>query len=364
MGSSLLIDNWLLQDIGDCLTHGLNEGTSSEIVIGQLEDNHSIREVTSAGVQLEGLLGLLADIVFRDSIVVDAGFTDTWEQYQDAFAVLLQPGLLRALPFLAHDNGLTAARQFMLDRLCITSTLREAQKRNEVSWAAGRGAEDSYMSIVIWGTAGMLGRSHVCEAPYSGHPLRKKVIEQSIFAKPSRDVVSETLEWLAEERLQVFQIEAKHGSQTTATIVLPPVVVEIIEEAKDVHELIPIAYQMRDKYAKMREWLKSVQIAVESEDSKGILKYKKTLNAVANDLKRAVGNNGAGNLTFKLGIGWPSVSMSIGTLDDIKKNFGMRAMLNNQILSPQGEKSIKKLLRMFDVDGTSLGLSAQEYLRK
>ncbi len=364
MGSSLLIDNWLLQDIGNCLTQGLNEGSSSEIVIDQLEDKHTVVDVTSAGVQLEGLLGLLADIVFRDSIVVDSGFTDAWEHNQDAFAVLFNSGLVRALPFRAHENGLNDARQFALERLCVTSTLHEAQKRNEESWAAGKAQENKYMSAVIWGTAGMLGRSHVFEAPYSGHPLRKRILEQSLLASPSRDLVSETLEWLAEERLRLFETAVKNGRQKTATITLPPVIIEIIEEAQDIHDLVPIAYQLRDKYAKMREWMRSVQAAIESEDSTGITKYKQTLHSVAKDLSRALGDNEKGKITFTMGFTELGVSIPIGTLDDVKKRFGIRATLNNQIFSPQGEKSVQKLLRMFDVVGTNLGLTAQEYLRK
>lgn len=363
MGSSLLIDNWLLQDVGNCLTWGLNDEDYSEIVIDQPRGTHSIRNVSSAGVQLEGLLGLLVDIVFRDSIIVDSDFTDTWEQYQEIFAVLLQSGLVRALPFRAHDSSLIEARKFVVDRLCVTSTLREAQKRNEESWAAKEESDNSYMSAVIWGAAGMLGRSHVFEAPYSGHPLRKRVVEQTVLASPARDMVADTMEFLAEERLRFFGSESKNGSQKTAIITLPPVVVEIIDEAQDIHDLIPIAYQLREKYAKMREWMKSVQTAVELDDLAGIKEYKKTLHAVAKDLNRTMGDNDTGSITLNISFFEPSVSIAIGTLGDVMKKFGMRATLNNQIFSPQGEKSVKKLLRMFEVDGTSVGLAAQEYLR-
>lgn len=363
MVSALIIDNWLLQDIGNCLSHGLSPDDSSEVVINQPDDIHTIRDVPSAGVQLEALLGLLVDIVFRDSLVVDSEFTDTWIPYRDTFAPLLQSGLVRALPFRAHDDRLSDARRFVLDRLCVTSTLRDAQKQNEVSWAAGRGPDNSYMSSVIWGTAGMLGRSHVFEAPYSGHPLRKRIIEQTVLASPSRDIVAETFEWMSEERLRLFETNAKDGSQRTATLVLPPVAIDIIEESRDINELISVAYQLRDKYAKMREWLKAIQIAMDTEDSKEIAKYKKTLHAVSKDLNRAMGDTNTGQVTLKIGLGWPSISISVGTLDDVKKRFGMRAMLNSQIFAGQGERSIGKLLRMFDEETSNVGLLAHEYLR-
>lgn len=363
MGSALIIDNWLLQDIGNCLSHGLDPDSASEIVIDRQHNNHSVLDVSEAGVQLEALLGLLVDIVFRDSLVVDSGFVDSWAEHQTAFAPLLNSGLVRALPFKAHKDPLREARQFVLDRLCVTPSLRDEQRRNEESWAAGKGAANAYMSAVIWGTAGMLGRSHVYEAPYSGHPLRKRVIEQTILASPSRNSVSETVEWLAEERLRLFETKVKDGLQRTATLTLPPVAIEIIEESKDINQLIPVAYQLRDKYAKVREWMNSIQIAMDTEDPKGIAKYKRMLSAVSKDLDRAMGNTDVGKISLKLGFGWPSISIAVGTLDDVIKKFGIRAMLNNQIFSPSGEKSIKKLLRMFDEETSSLGLSAQEYLR-
>ena len=164
MGSSLIIDNWLLQDIGNCLSSGLGDDNASEIVIDQKHNNHSVLDVPEAGVQLEAFLGLLVDIVFRDSLIVDSGFVVSWVEHQAAFTPLLNSGLVRALPFKTHEDRLREAKRFVLDRLCITSSLREEQRRNEESWAAGKGPANEYMSAVIWGTAGMLGRSHVYEA--------------------------------------------------------------------------------------------------------------------------------------------------------------------------------------------------------
>jgi hypothetical protein len=344
--------------------YGLAHDNASEIVIDRQLNSHSVLDVPEAGVQLEALLGLLVDIVFRDSLVVDSGFVETWSEHETAFAPLLNSGLVRALPFKTHEVRLKEAKRFILDRLCVTPSLRDEQRKNEESWAARKGPANSYMSAVIWGTAGMLGRSHVYEAPYSGHPLRKRIIEQTILASPTRDVVSETVEWMAEERLRLFETKAKDGSQRTATLVLPPVAIEIIEESKDIDQLITVAYQLRDKYAKVRGWMKSIQVAMDNEGPKGIAKYKKTLSAVSKDLDRAMGNTDTGKISLKIGIGWPSISIALGTLDDVVKKFGIRAMLNNQIFSPQGEKSINKLLRMFDEEKSGVGLSAQEYLRQ
>ena len=362
MGNKLIIDNWLLQDIGSCFSSGLSDDIASELVINRAANVHSFLDIPMAGVQIEALLEFLVDIVLRDSIILDSAFTDAWSEYDSVFSILLSQGLIRTLNLFAHEDKLGEPRKYSVGQLCVTSSLREAQQKNEESWASIGEADDQYISQIIWGTAGMLSRSHVFEAPYSGHPMRKRVIEQTIFANPLRDSVSTTQEWINDQRLRLFDIEKKHGLQRTASIVLPPISVEIIEESSCIEDLILVAYQLRDKYTPMREWMRTVQKAMESEDAKSIAKYKKTLNSVSKDLDRSIGKTNTGSVSLKIGLGWPSLSIPL-PLDGVVKKFGIRAMLNNQIFSSQGEQSVKKLLRMFDVGGTSLGLSAQEYLR-
>lgn len=363
MPSTLIIDNWLLQDIGSCLSQGLSRESASELEIHRADDTHSARDVPEAGVQIEALLEFLVDIVLRDSIVVDSAFTNTWSDSAGHFVMLLSHGVVRPLPLGADDERLRESKRYVLEQLCVTSTLREAQQRNEQSWAASKTAEDPYMSAVIWGTAGMLSRSHVFEAPYSGHPLRKRVIEQTVLANPARDAVAETLEWMNDERLRLYETKITKGLQRTAALVLPPIAVEIIEESTDINGLVPTAYQLRGKYAAMREWLRTVQTAIECENGKEIARYKKTLDAVSNDLNRAMGKSDSGKTTLKIGMGWPSISINVGTLDGVMKKFGLRAMLNNQIFTGQGDKSVRKLLRMFGEEKTQLGMAVQQYLR-
>ncbi len=363
MASALIIDNWLLQDIGGCLSQGLSRESASEIAIYRADDSHSIRDVPEAGVQIEALLGFLVDIVLRDSIVVDSAFNNTWSDSASHFAMLLSQGIVRPLPLGAYDERLRESKRYALEQLCVTTTLREAQQKNEQSWAARKTAENPYMSAVIWGTAGMLSRSHVFEAPYSGHPLRKRLIEQTVLATPARDAMAEILEWMNDERLRLYETKVTKGQQRTAALVLPPIAVEIIEGSTDIDGLVTTAYQLRDKYAAMREWMRTVQTAIECENAKEIAKHKKTLDAVSKDLDRAMGTNDSGKITLKIGIGWPSISINVGNLDGVMKKFGLRAMLNNQIFTGQGEKSVKKLLRMFGEEKTGIGMSVQQYLR-
>lgn len=363
MANQLIIDNWLLQDIGSCLSTGLTSHSASELVIEHSHDSHSFRDVPMAGVQVEALLEFLVDIVLRDSIIVDSAFTSAWLENESVFSLLLNQNLMRTFDLYAYEEQLTESRQYAVGQLCVTSTLKDAQLRNERSWAAKRIPDSQYMSQVIWGNAGMLSRSHVFEAPYSGHPLRKRLIEQTILRNPARDAITETFDWINEKRLRLFDIKNANGKQRTATLVLPPIAIEIINESKDITDLVSVAYQMRGKYTPLREWLKSVQDAIESEESKGLSKHKKILSAVSKDLNRAIGDTDTGSISLKIGLGGPSVSIVVGNLGGVMKNFGMRAILNRQIFSPQGLKSLKKLLRMFEEEKSKIGFSVQEYLK-
>ena len=362
MGNNLLIDNWLLQDVGGCLSGGLSSDDASELVIEHSNNSHSFQDVPLAGVQIEALLGFLVDIVLRDSIIVDSGFTDAWLDFENNLSILLTNGLMRSLPLYEYEDQLTDPRKYAVKQLCVTTSLLDAQHRNEESWANIGIPDDQYMSQIIWGTAGMLSRSHIFEAPYSGHPMRKRVLDQTILSNKPRNAVNETLAWITNERLRLFDVMGLNGTQRTASLVLPPIAIEIIEESQDIKDLVSVAYQLREKYSSLREWMKLVQDAMESEDSGGIAKYKRTLNTVAKDLDKAIDGTETGTISLTIGWGWPSISIPV-SLDGVRKKFGIRAVLNNQIFSPKGVRSLNKLLRMFGEEKSSIGLSVQEYLR-
>ncbi len=106
MESSLIIDNWLLQDIGSCLANGLSDDEPSEIIIDKQTDSHSIVGVSSAGIQIEALLELLTNIVLRDKLIVDANFVSTWNPYVKYFEKLSNAGILRPLELLKYEDRL------------------------------------------------------------------------------------------------------------------------------------------------------------------------------------------------------------------------------------------------------------------
>jgi len=358
MSTALMTDNWLLQNVASCLKNGLDSDQASVLVIDQPHDSHVYKDVSAAGMQLEALLSFIGDIVLRDEILVDQGFGEGWLKYKELFSGLLGAGLLRRVDFLAHEARLVEPRKAIVSVLCATSSLRETQRKNELAWAESKEVVDNYTSQVLWGGAGMLSRSHVFEVSYSGHPARKRLFEQVLNPVVRRDIVSETMNWTVSQRLRLFQSHNKVGKFTSVSMALPLVAIDVIHEAADLSQLIPVAIQMREKHKKLREWLKAVQMAVDSEDVGAIIKYRKILDAVGRDLDRAIGDKEDRSLAVNIGLTGMSVSKKVLNVDSVLKNFGVRAELGKHVFAPQGAEVLNKLLRLFGHEKSGLGGNA------
>lgn len=360
MSSQLIIDNWLLQDIGSCLSDGLSHDYDDQIVIDKQSDSHTITQIPESCIQIEALFSFLIDIVFRDTLIVDSDFTETWSEHDNHFLNLVNSGLLRTIKFRDHEKKLTEPRSLIVEKLCVTSSLLELQKLNEESWEQNKKPHNEYFSAVIWGCAGMLSRSHVFEAPYSGHPLRKRVIEQSIWKSDIDDATSKVLQWIDSERMNFYEFASENYNSKQALICLPPVIIEIIEESSDVYDLIPTAFDLRDKYRQVRNWLKEVQDAIDNEDPKKILKFKKILNSVSKDINNLVNAEKFGNIT--IGTGGISIDLGVNLINKIRNKFGIRHQLNQHIFTSSGRNSLKKLFRMFDENNSRLAIDIENYL--
>jgi hypothetical protein len=364
MTNGIIIDNWLLQDVGDCLANGLYQNDVSEIVINTEKDAHSFKDVPHAGIQIEGLLDFLGDIVLRDSIYFDSKFMNTWEDTAPVFSAVTKTGLMRPVAFLEREHLLNEPRKVMVDILCVTTSLKMAQKENEISWGQNRRTKDSFMSSLIWGTAGFLSRSHVFEAPYHGHPSRKRLLDQTLFLPPTPDAVSELKEWVSSERLRIFQMKTPNGVMRRAHLVLPPISIEILNEAQSISELIPIAYQKRDKYRHVREWLKEIQTSLDSGNANPAVKFKKKLMAISRDLDGALGMRDEMPISLGFTYGFPDVSVEIPVMSGIRKRFGMSATLKKMLFTNRGTDALKHLLIMFGEERKDMELKVQSYLQR
>ena len=129
--------------------------------------------------------------------------------------------------------------------------------------------------------------------------------------------------------------------------VFRPIVIDVIEEAKSPDQLIAVALEMRDRHIKLRNWLKEIQMAVDSEDTKKIVGYKKILEAIDKDIGREVGKGEGAKIALEIGFGFPAIKIEAPIFGGILKKFGMRAILTQQIFSARGETSLNRLLGMF-----------------
>ncbi|MBX9903616.1 MAG: hypothetical protein K2Y31_04615 [Burkholderiales bacterium] len=104
-------------------------------------------------------------------------------------------------------------------------------------------------------------------------------------------------------------------------------------------------------------------MAFDVEDVKSIVKYKQTLTAVDRDLDRAIGDKEDRSLSLSVGLSDISLAGKVLNVDNVLKNFGVRAILGRHVFAPQGVVALNKLLRMFDHEKSGLGIQVLDYFR-
>jgi hypothetical protein len=356
-GSGLLLDNWLLQEISHLFIDGPDLEETGLITINRLEGTHLIRQVPKAGVQIEGLINLLVDIVVRDHLVLDERYSYVWTDRASPLGRLEHEGVLVPRSIDVTTQVAKHIKQRALQELCVTDSLVQAQRRNEEDFRKHRGANTGYYSSAIWGTAGNLGRSAETKLAYSPHPIRRHFMNQTICRDPS--ATDQIVTWVQQERARVYA-RGIPGAEVRATrLLLPALAVEIIEESSSLTELIPTALQLRDKYVALRRWIRAFQDAIDDEDAHALRKNQQLLESVSQYLARSRGSDKFGDTSLSLFTGWFGHASN-----SVMQKFGLRSTLNRVIMTPAGSNAINKLLGMLDLNGKSLGLRAHEYLRE
>lgn len=362
MSSGVIIDNWALQEIGAFLSQGPQDERSSEIKIDVRSDSHEFIGASRLGQQVEALFDLLVDVVLQDTIFVDSAFTNAWNETGGYFQPLVRPGLLRPFPFLDQEAALAEPRRLVVGEMCVTSSLRDIQRRNEESWREHGRAADPYMSALVWGTAGMLSRSHVFDAQYHACPQRKRLLEQVPLVSPRREAASELSEWLDTERLRIYQVTTPTRIARRATLVLPPIIAEIVAEVRTPGDLMRVAYQKRDDYRLVREWLREIQDGLNSDDAAPALKFAKSLGSISRDLDKKLGTAKPGAVSLSISAGFLSVNFDVSRLFGIQRRFGVSAVLNRMLLADRGGSTLRKLLGLFGREYEPLEASLTGYL--
>ena len=79
MSARLIIDNWSLQDVCRLLLSGPNPESAGELQVDLGRNQHSFAKLPHGVIQIEALLSLLENVVLRDTLIVDNGFTHVWD---------------------------------------------------------------------------------------------------------------------------------------------------------------------------------------------------------------------------------------------------------------------------------------------
>ena len=368
MSSSLLMDNWLLVEVSTCLMGGL----SAEELYKPfwVQNKHQWLSVPTAIDQLDALFSLLMGLVLREVIIVDEKYSNSW---RELFAInyLEEKGVLRVESASFDEEQLEEynkrkeayltelfRRPKFIDDALIAGLILESSKVTADSPIA------RYASQVIFGVTHYLSLSEHFNLPYIGHPDRKRLLEKTIFPYKHFDAVAGVTNFIDKERVRVYRQVLPSFENRVVTAILPPIIVEIIENSSSLDDLIPVAMQVRSKYKKLREWLMEYQNAFQDEDPEGLAKHKRVLNAVSSDLNSLLGESTQGETFMSLSFGWVSLPLPIRGINRITQRLGIRAMLNNLILSKQGKSSLRKLLSIFGEEGSLLGKRVQSHFEE
>jgi hypothetical protein len=354
MPNLLMIDNWSLEEVCSLLLGGVSTHSIEEIAFDPRRQKHLFRQTPESIIQFDALLQLLSDLVLRDELVVDDRYATGWCFPSSPMLPLQSESVVKLYPFLSSAAQLAEPRKVMLDELCITQSLKDLQDQNDVLWKEKR--EYGPCSAVIWGGASMLARSHVLQMPYTGHPLRQRLIKQTALVAPRASATDKVMDVINTERTRLFQQIGASGVRTYANFNLPPVAVEVINNSQTADELIPVALQLRDKYSKVRKWLTTYEQAYADEDTKQLIKHKKKLDSVAKSIDALQVPKSGGTTNLSIGVSWLRLSWSGNPLEAVQNKFGVRAAISELILASQGQTAFKKLLSFFDEENSKLGL--------
>jgi hypothetical protein len=352
--TKLILDNWLLSEVETLLLQGCASGTTPRLIVDPERATDEWGTILSGLLQVESLIRLLVDVVTRDELIVDGRYIDFWGKPESPLHQLTKANVVKADEINTYSPEGRHVQSLTLASLCATERLRTNQSENERTWAAHRKAKHSAHSVIVWGAAGYLTRSHITGVPYSGHPLRKFLIERTLFQNLSPDAGTRTLRWIDAQRTRVFEKIAQDGTGYGFGVVLPPIAIEIVEAAQSAEDLIKIALQMRSEYAPLRKWMGEYQQALESEEPDQILKRDKVFQSVSEHVSRKLGTGVHGSTAVSVSLGWLGTDIPL-PIDFIRQRVGVRAIMNKLIFTKQGKGSLQKLLGIFGERSTSLG---------
>jgi len=358
---ALVIDNLLLQQVGETLTVGLTDDDRVEIAASD-ERGYEVRAVPSPGVQIEELLQLLNAIVLTDELVVDAGSTSSWEDVAALFAPAMEARVLIPKPFSEARSEWLPIRKAVEEALAFSPKLSADFAEFRANWKPG--VNDPVFSTLMWGTAGMIARSQYLQKPYLSHPSRGRLIDLSRLA-PHRSNAHEVVQrFITTERVKLFDRVTAGQKTRAATLNLPPLGLEVIAGSNDRYTLIRTAVQLRDKYRHLREWIGEYQRALD-ESPKDAAKKMATLEAAANDIDRLFAGSWWSKISVSLGMSLTDLlpSIPVGAVIQRALPGSIRSAVTKMIQRPWEEALLIKAFALLDARSPRLRAQALRHLQ-
>lgn len=361
MANGVIGDNWSLQDISSLFMNGFEEELASEVVVS--DKVHSYKPVSYAAIQTEALFDLITDLILRDEILVDKEYISAWNEERSPILQASELGVIRDFSFLDDYKKLEGPRESIVNYLCSTEPLRKAHEANVAGWKNKRETPDPVLSGTLWGGAGMCARSYVYEKSYTPHPLRKRLFVNSGFLLPAQDALHQVTTFINDNRINVSKKIYGNDSLYSLALTIPSLPVRVIQESSSAEQIISVALEMRDEFLQLRDWLKDFQNAMGNEDTKILLNKRKELDSVSNYVNARLGmKTEKSPISMEIGVSIFKLTVDLGkVVDCVGNQFGIRAMLNKLIFGPSGKQELRKFVKMFDAEKTSVGYQVESY---
>jgi hypothetical protein len=347
MGTSLIADNWSLQDIAQLFVSGVTDSDVGALAVDRAADSHSYASLPQALVSFEALFDLITDIVLRDEILVDDRHTSTWRKFDTPLCSVADSQVIRAYDFLAHADRIAGPREEFVERLCLTSSVRAEHQSNSQEWARNRRTPHPELSAALWGGAGMLARAFVFEKVYTPHPLRRRLFQQAAVMLPDEDAVVRMTGVIRDKQASISQSNVGNDTLYALRLNLPPLPILVIREASDASQLLPIALQMRREYQALRDWLGEYQQALTSTDFSDRKRFETVLRSISMHADSLIGRVDPNAPTFTAGLSALKGAFKGHPIEGLRNRFGVRATMNRLILAGSGLAELRKLLGFF-----------------
>lgn len=342
----LLMDNWAFQDVAELFAEGPIDRGVGAIQVG--EEELSWRAECWTGVALESLLSILSGIVLRDRFLVDETYVDAWNADDSPVLGLHAGGILVPFP---EPEGLSRVRSVLYKDLFRALSLQRAHQENIAILRSTGRPSGSYDSEVMWGAVGYLARSAVLGATYVGHPARKRFLAQTPLGSQRPDAADFVISALEGARAQNIAA-LKHLTTLTLGLVVPPLLIDIIRDARSPEELVLVALQHRERYVDLRRWLAHFQRALDEHDHERIQEHSDALRTLLSCLDET---RCRGSLRHDI------ASRTILNLPGLHRPAAV--LLERLAVPRSGEEAVDKLLDLFDVAGTVLETPVLTHLR-